>query len=411
MYLNEQATVPYSTLKVLVAEVNYGGRVTDDKDVRLIKALLDVYFTPEVMNPAYQFSTSGVYRLPQADTLDDFKNYVKQLPLEEDPEIFGLHTNANITFNRKTVNEFRETISLIHPKLSSSASGKSPDDLVNEIASEIEERLPMPMMDKDAHPDTFSMNSEGAINSLGVFVGQEIYRFNKLLSVMRHSLVQLQKAIRGDVVMGQDLEKMYNSFLNQRVPDLWSEQAYPSLKSLSSWVRDLIQRVEFIHDWLTNGPRPSYWLSAFFFPQGFMTSALQMYARKTQTPIDTLKFRTDILGKTSYEIKEMPTSGVNIHGLFLQGAKWDWHRERLEESDPGVLFSDMPVIWLEPITLEIEDKKLAYQSPMYKTSTRAGTLSTTGHSTNFVLFLELPTTLEPVHWIRRGVALICQLDD
>lgn len=412
MYLNEQALVPYDTLKVLVAEINYGGRVTDDKDVRLIKALLDRYFSTDVMKTDFSFSTSAIYKTPEGQTLDDIKEYIKGLPLEDEPELFGLHANANITFNKKTVYEFREAISLIHPRVSGGASGKSSDDIVNEIAKDIEERIPSPMnMEKEQHPETFSKNEFGAMNSLGVFVGQEIVRFNKLLVVIKHSLIQLQKAIRGDVVMGPELERMYNSFLNQKVPKNWSDQAYPSLKPLGSWVKDLILRVEFISSWLTQGPRPSFWLSAFFFPQGFMTAALQMYARKTKTPIDTLKFRTEVLPKTHHQIKEMPSKGVYVHGLFMQGARWDLHRNRIDESEAGVLFIEMPVVWLDPSSVDHKPDGLMYPSPMYKTSLRAGELSTTGHSTNFVLFLELPTTQQPVHWIRRGVALLCQLDD
>ncbi len=64
MYLNEQDEIPYKTLNYLIAEINYGGRVTDDKDVRLITALLESYLNKEVMTGKYKFSSSGVYITP-----------------------------------------------------------------------------------------------------------------------------------------------------------------------------------------------------------------------------------------------------------------------------------------------------------------------------------------------------------
>ena len=109
---------------------------------------------------------------------------------------------------------------------------------------------------------------------------------------------------------------------------------------------------------------------------------------------------------------EGPVDGVNIHGLFIEGCKCDTKSGILDESDPKTLFVEMPVIWLEPVQIDLYDPEdTFYQCPLYKTSTRRGTLSTTGHSTNFVMYLAIKTKKDPEHWVRRGVAMLCQLDD
>lgn len=70
----------------------------------------------------------------------------------------------------------------------------------------------------------------------------------------------------------------------------------------------------------------------------------------------------------------------------------------------------MPTMWLLPVENRKPPTSGIYMCPVYKTLTRAGTLSTTGHSTNYVLSVELPSEQPQEHWIKRGVALICALD-
>lgn len=111
--------------------------------------------------------------------------------------------------------------------------------------------------------------------------------------------------------MSLELENMFNSFLIKRVPPNWEKHAYPSLKPLSSWFKDLVQRVEFFGSWLERDEMPSYWVSSFYFPQGFMTAVMQTYARKKVIPIDELVFQTKVLMMDPHDVTEVPADGTS----------------------------------------------------------------------------------------------------
>ena len=405
MYLEEQSEIPWQTLFEIIGDVNYGGRVTDDKDQRCVRSILAQYVTPEILKDNYKFSESGKYFAPPEGNLASFKNYILSLPSYDAPNTFGLHDNADIVFHQKDSSQMLTSVISIQPRVSTMAA-KS-DDLVYDLAESIIKRLPVPLEKDKASSSTF----EGGFNNcLGIFLSNEIGRFNKLLKVIRNSLKELQKALKGLVVMSVDLEKMYNKFLYNAVPLQWEKAAYPSLKPLAPWFEDFLQRFEFIRSWLMEGPPSSFWISGFFFPQGFMTAILQTHSRKNKMAIDSLKFSTSVINDKVTDLKS-PISGVYIYGLFLQGAKWSRKNGHLSESRKGEIFAEMPVIYLEPVDINTLVPTDTYSCPVYKTSARAGELSTTGHSTNFVLYLQLKTDKEPDHWVRRGCALLTQLDN
>lgn len=115
--------------------------------------------------------------------------------------------------------------------------------------------------------------------------------------------------------------------------------------------------------------------------------------------------------KEEYNMKQRPDDGAYVTGLFMEGARWDRENMFIGESLRNILFDQLPIILLKPGEMSHFKHENIYVCPVYKTSARRGTLSTTGHSTNYVMSIEIPSDKPQKHWINRGVACLCQLDD
>ena len=243
---------------------------------------------------------------------------------------------------------------------------------------------------------------------------QECIRYNKLIKIYNASLASLLKALKGLVVMTADLEAMADGLYSNQVSAMWMKAAYPSLKPLSSFVDDLVKRIDFIQSWIDGGTPAAYWVSGFYFPQAFLTGSLQNFARKYSFGIDTIAFDFLMIDVPFEAIKEKPADGVYIRGLFLEGARWDPDIKSLNDSRPKQLFTSMCVIHMMPIKDRVAPNGGVYRCPVYKVLSRRGTLSTTGHSTNFIMWIEVPSNREDIKnfdnladqavWIKAGVA-------
>ena len=190
---------------------------------------------------------------------------------------------------------------------------------------------------------------------------------------------------------------------------MWLGVSFPSLKTLGGYFKDLLERLAWFKEWVENGLPKVLWITRFFFTQGFLTGTKQNYARKYGIAIDLLDYDFEVINNE--DDVDKPEDGVNVVGMFLEGCKWNPEINSLDESDPKILFIRCPMILFIPCKTTDFKQVQQYACPIYKTSERKGTLMTTGHSTNFVLMLRMPSAQDPNHWIKRGVAIIMSLDD
>ncbi|XP_073998898.1 dynein heavy chain at 62B isoform X2 [Rhodnius prolixus] len=406
MYIQENEHTPYDALLYLIGECNYGGRVTDYWDRRTLNTLLRFYVNQKIVSKK-NFNLckeDRQYIMPTVYGYKDFVFFIENLPKVPSPVVYGLHKNSGITRNQQLTNELLTSFFLATGEGGQAGSGDKSENILIQLIVSILEKLPENFdLDKaiEKYPTTYS-------ESMNTVLVQEMKRFNDLYDVIKHTLNELLKAIKGAIVMTLDLESLANSLMIGRIPANWVKFSYPSLKRVGAYIADFRQRLLFFHKWYQEGKPTLFWLSGFFFTQAFLTGTLQNYARFFKIPIDHLDFDFEVLKED--KVDTPPSDGVIVFGLFIDGARWEKQIHGLEEQYPLILTYNLPYVWIKPMKRDELDRGNRYLAPLYKTSERKGVLSTTGHSTNFVLPILLDTEKPSEHWIKRGVALLCQLD-
>jgi len=198
-----------------------------------------------------------------------------------------------------------------------------------------------------------------------------------------------------------DMEDLGNALFLDQVPPQWAKRAYPSTFGLGSWYADLLLRSRELETWtLDFFLPPAVWLGGFFNPQSFLTAIMQSTARKQELPLDKMCLQCEVTKKTREEYVTAPREGACVHGLFMEGARWDINTGSMAESKLKDLYPPMPVIYLKAITQDKADSRNMYECPVYKTRMRGPT---------YVWTFNLRTRDKPTKWVLGGVALLLQV--
>ena len=109
------------------------------------------------------------------------------------------------------------------------------------------------------------------------------------------------------------------------------------------------------------------------------------------------------------DVTQKPKDGCLVYGMYLEGCKWSYEHHKLADSDPKKLFVDLPMLHLLPVQDRVAPTDGIYMCPLYKVLSRTGILMTTGHSTNYVIMMELTSSDSSQKWIKAGVACFLAL--
>jgi dynein heavy chain, axonemal len=390
--------------------------------------------------------------MPDATEHPKYLEYIDSMPAQDSPLIFGLNHLADLTFRLNESLTLINTLVDTQPKESGGAGGLSREDEVKmKIQNEFEKQLPANFIEIEYMERLRQLKAPPRVDPtksipLSVFLRQEIQQLQKILDIVRTMLSDMVKAIDGEIIMTPELVTAINNMYDIRVPHAWMYDATGVeiswiSPSLGSWLNGLQNRHRQLNSWITKDRPPSYWLTGFMRPQGFLTAVKQEVCRQHSAEkwsLDEVDYKTDVQKDTvsnedgSIEGRNFKTmqEGVLVHGLFLEGAQWQKQIGHLEESqgkDLKDLYFPFPIIHVyAQSTAKNENdnrnptqkgkdnqqqiEKNYYFCPVYKYKQR---------SDKYLIFrvylkpegnqpLQLSANVKPaVNWKLKGAALLC----
>lgn len=386
--------VSWSTVRYMLGEVQYGGRVTDDYDKRLLNTFAKVWFSDTMFLEEFQFYKG--YKIVRYKNVTDYLSHIETMPSSDPPQAYGLHANADITFQTNTTTEMLYTIMSIQPKESAAGAGETREDNVARQARDMLDKLPA---NYDPYEVKERLKLMGHLNPLNIFLRQEVDRMQKVIVLVRITLRDLLLAIEGTIIMSENLRDALDNIYDALVPRMWIKCSWAS-STIGFWYTELLERNMQFRSWCFTGRPPSFWMTGFFNPQGFLTAMRQEVARAHKGwALDQVSLQNDVTKNTREEVKVPPQEGVYVYGVYLDGAGWDRRNVRLQESTNKVLYTLVPVIHIYAINSTAPKDPKLYTCPVYKKGNRT--------DLNYITPLWLQTVKPPEHWILRGVALLC----
>ncbi|XP_054710373.1 dynein axonemal heavy chain 5-like [Uloborus diversus] len=386
----------WRTIRFMLAEVKYGGRVTDDYDRRLLSTYTDEWFNETILQPNFEFHPG--YSIPLCGSLKQCLEAIKNIPNDDCPQVFGLHANADITYQINTANEVLDALISVPPQ-DGGSSGAAKEAVAAKMASEMLEKLPDEYL---LHEVKRAIAEMGALEPMNIFLRLEMDRMNKVIQSVRSDLSDLQLAIDGTIIMNDALREAFEAIYHARVPLQWAKISWES-STLGFWFTELLERDQQFRKWCFSGRPTTFWISGLFNPTGFLTAMRQEVTRAHQGwALDSVSQRNKV---TSYlnpaDVSEPPSEGVYIYGLHLEGASWDIRAGCLKESIPKILFEPLPVLHVYAINSTQGKQPDVYECPVYKKPRRT--------DETYVTSFDLKTHRHPNHWILRGVSLLADI--
>ena len=404
---SSEDSIPWGTLRYLIGEAMYGGRVSDSFDRRILTTYLDEYmgdFLFDTFQSFHFYVGKGVdYSIPKRGEHSRYVSAIDALPIVQTPEVFGLHPNADISYYTNATKRLWLDLIDLQPRVGGAGGGTSREDFVSNVAADLLTKVPEPF---DLPAIKRQSRDQKVIAPTFVVLLQEIERWNKLVSFMSTTLKDLQRALVGEIGFSSQLEAISDSLYNGQLPDAWKRLTPATEKKLGSWVTWFLKRYDQYKDWIEKGEPKVVWLSGFHTPETFLAALVQTACREKGWPLDRSTLYTQVTKFTEVsQIEEKPEFGCYVVGLYLEGAAWHHSKSCLVRQQPKQLVQELPILRIIPVEAAKLKLTNSFRTPLYVTQARRNAMGV-----GLVMEADLASYEHQSHWVLQGVALSLNID-
>ncbi|KAL5967127.1 Dynein heavy chain 10 axonemal [Taenia solium] len=406
-----KSSLPWGSLRYLIEEIIYGGRVMDKFDQRVLNTYMNEYFGDFLFDTIQHFhfftNEEVSYTLPPETSREGILRYIDTLPTNNSPEVLGMKVNAEIdSFTSKAHKLWSYLLALSHEDESGSSAVSATTAQVTltiEIAEKVLLSLP-PTFDREAIRGALKEK----LTPTAIVLLQELEHFNRLLLQMQSTLTHLKQAMSGEVALSSDLGEMATSLRNGRLPGLWRSLAPATKKSLANWLTHFNRRTEQYKAWVASGEPIVIWLSGLHVPQSYLSAVAQSVCRRNAWPLDKSIIVTTVTDYTDEEaVEDRSLAGCLLTGLFLEGASWNPRIGQLCPQAPRQLIQPLPLLKVNVMESRRAKRHSTLLTPVYVTSARA---DADGRGLVFEADLAMGEESDANYWILQGVCLLLNDD-
>jgi dynein heavy chain len=321
-------------------------------------------------------------------------------------KVLGLNENSHVFHDHHETEDFLTSISATEPASAVFQPRKTLDEKIIALVRSLTEKMPN-YFDTVEAALRCPVKYEEAYNSL---IQMEMFAYNRLIFQMQSDLKFQLKAASGQIQTTAMMVEMKEDVLKNKLPSEWIGKSFPTTKSLTSFVTDLVERVDYIRSWYKKGKPPCvFWLGGLFYIKSFFNATMQNHARRKTIPIDQLGWTTQVMKKKKYD--SAPRSGIYITGMSFDSCTWDSQKEllidcpRKQVVSTSTCSSKCPILLMRMIGKE-EVVLYPYKCPVYRTRLRRE--NEQARTSNFVCRVQVPTKKSQSYWEQRGAALVLE---